>query len=132
MEIGEILKDILRYGLILVLCYLAIKRIILQISFNCDKPVCQAGCRAGYTKNGGICYRNCDGVKVGPALCRERCRDGYTDVAGNKTRSKHSYIPATRAQKSYIPQLTSSVQRPSMIYSGIYVGVLVLAISMLV
>jgi hypothetical protein len=83
MNLTDGLILVLRYGLVLALSYLILQRVLHQVTFDCDQPVCKEKCRSGYTSDGALlCYKNCDGVQVGPALCRDGCRDGYKDEAG--------------------------------------------------
>lgn len=81
---------------------------------------CQQGCREGYREDSpGICYKQCreGDVKVGCCLCRERCPDGWKDVAGvcwrkgiskvMKTYAKDTYVPEPRPKDTYTAKTTA-------------------------
>lgn len=93
--------------------------------------MCRKGCREGYKettdgicwfdtcppgqeRSGARCYEPCpEGYKEeGCCLCRERCRGGYTEVAGVCWSGIKSYVPKTVPRKSdgkllsYVPATT--------------------------
>lgn len=50
--------------------------------YNKQDGLCYKDCRPGYQAVGPVCWKRCgNDIDVG-ALCRNRCRSGYKDVAG--------------------------------------------------